>query len=52
MDEVALLDVLPAAQPGAAQAAPIEDQREAALDLLGAQRERRLADPEVLPTGT
>ena len=42
MDQAALLDVRPAAQPGAAQAAAVEGEREAALDPLGAQRESRL----------
>ena len=45
MDEIALLDVLSAARMGPAQAATVEDQREAALDLLGAQRQSLLADP-------
>jgi hypothetical protein len=37
VDQVALVQVLPAAQPGATQAADVEDEGEAALDLFGAQ---------------
>ncbi len=39
LDQVALLDVPGTAQPGAAQAADVEDEGEAALDLFGAQFE-------------
>ena len=49
MDQIALLDVLPATQMGSAQAATVEDEGEAALDLLGAQRERRSTDPGPQP---
>jgi hypothetical protein len=44
MERIALLNVIPAAQMGPAQAAMVEDEREAAFDLLGAQRQHRLAD--------
>src|SRR3712207_8385008 len=40
VDQVALLQVLPAAQPGPAHAAAVENEREAPLDDLGAQLER------------
>jgi hypothetical protein len=43
--EVALLHVFPAAQPGPAQAAPIEGVLEAPFDPLGAKAERRPGDP-------
>ena len=39
LDQVALFNVPGAAQPGAAQAADVEDEGEAALDLFGAQFE-------------
>jgi hypothetical protein len=39
LDQVALFDVLNAAQPGAAQAADVEDEGEAALDFLRPQLE-------------
>ena len=38
-DQVALFHILNAAQPGAAQAADVEDEGEAALDLLRPQLE-------------
>ena len=44
VQEVAFLDVRPAAQPGSAHAATIEDQGEAALAELGAELEGRLGD--------
>jgi hypothetical protein len=43
------LDVVPAAQVGPAQAAPLESEREAALDPLGTQLEGFLADAGALP---
>jgi hypothetical protein len=43
MDEVALLHILPAAQPDPPHAAAIEDQSEAALDQFGTQLERKRA---------
>ena len=39
LDQIALFDVLNAAQPGAAQTADVEDEGEAALDLLRPQFE-------------
>src|SRR3954468_17661161 len=45
MDQVALVQVLPAAQPRSAHATTIEDQREAPLDAFGAQLERRPGNP-------
>ena len=39
LDQVALFDVPGTAQPGAAQAADVEDEGETALNLLGAQLE-------------
>src|SRR4051794_11470611 len=47
--EVALLQVLAAAQPGPAHAAPVEDQREAPLDQLGPEPERLLGHPRAQP---
>jgi hypothetical protein len=38
LDQVALFDVLDATQPGAAQATDVEDESEAALDLLRPER--------------
>jgi hypothetical protein len=44
LDQVALFDVLNAAQPGAAQAADVEDEGETALDLLRPQLESLAGD--------
>ena len=49
LDQVALFDVLNAAQPGAAQAADVEDEGEAALDLFGAQFESLAGDRALQP---
>ena len=49
LDQVALLDVLNAAQPSAAQAADVEDEGEAALDLFGAQFEGLAGDRALQP---
>ena len=49
LDQVALLDVPGTAQPGAAQAADVEDEGEAALDLLGAQFEGLAGDRALEP---
>src|SRR3712207_5447998 len=44
VDQVALVQALPAAQPRPAHAAAVEDQREAALDDLRTELERRAGD--------
>jgi hypothetical protein len=44
LDQVAFFDVLNAAQPGAAQAADVEDEGEAALDFLRPQFESLAGD--------
>jgi hypothetical protein len=49
LDQVALLDVPGTAQPGAAQAADVEDEGEAALDLFGAQFESLAGDRALQP---
>jgi hypothetical protein len=49
LDQSALLDVLTAAQPGAAQAANVKDEGEAALDLFGAQFESLAGDRALQP---
>ena len=51
LDQVALLDVLNAAQPGAAQAADVEDEGEAALDLLRPQPEGLAGDGTMAKCG-
>ena len=45
VDQIALVQVLAAAQPGPAHAAAVEGEGEAALDQLGPQLERFLGDP-------
>src|SRR3954463_8729884 len=49
LDQVALLNVPGAAQPGAAQAADVEDEGETALNLLGAQLEGLTGDRALEP---
>ena len=49
LDQVALFDVPGAAQPGAAQAADVEDEGEAALDLLRPQLEGVVGDRALEP---
>ncbi len=49
LDQIALLNVPGAAQPGAAQAADVEDEGETALDLLGAQLESLAGDCALQP---
>ena len=49
LDQVALLDVPGTAQPGAAQAADVEDEGEAALDLLRPQFESLAGDCALQP---
>jgi hypothetical protein len=49
LDQVALFDVLNAAQPGAAQAADVEDEGEAALDFLRPQLESLAGDRALEP---
>ena len=49
LDQVALFDVPGTAQPGAAQAADVEDEGEAALDLFGAQLESLAGDRALQP---
>ncbi len=57
LDQVALFDVPGAAQPGAAQAADVEDEGETALDFLRPQLESLAGDrtlepcPVVVPPG-
>ena len=49
LDQVALFHILNAAQPGAAQAADVEDEGEAALDLLRPQLESLAGDRALEP---
>ena len=49
LDQVALFDVPGTAQPGAAQAADVEDEGEAALDLLRPQFESLAGDRALQP---
>src|SRR6202035_5301714 len=49
VDQVALLNVVPATQPDPAHAAAIEDQREAAFHQLGTEFERLSRDPGAQP---
>src|SRR5208337_1045948 len=49
MDQVALVDILASAQPGAAHAAAIEDMGEAALDQFAAPAHRLAPDPRFQP---
>ena len=49
LDQIALLDVPGTAQPGAAQAADVEDEGEAALDLLRPQAESLMGNCALQP---
>ena len=49
LDQVALLNIPGAAQPGAAQAADVEDEGEAALDFLRPQLESLAGDRALEP---
>ena len=49
VDQIALAQVLPPAQPSPAHPAAVEGQREAALDPLGPQLERLLGHPRAQP---
>ena len=49
MDQVSLVDVLPASQPCAAHPAPVQDVSKGALDDLGTFAQGLLADPGAQP---